>query len=386
MATATLVETAPSLKAVCARKDLYEAVQTVAHAVSGRTSLPILGHVLIQAEEGAMRLTATDLELGISLTIPAARVEEPGGLTAPAKMLTELLSTLPESDVAISVDRSHAVRLYCDRSDYKILGLPADEYPKLPEVKDSNSFAIPQKLLRDMIRKTLFAVSPDEARAILTGILLAFEGETLKLVATDTHRLAVASATIKDGRGAQNAIVPARAMSELQRILTDADGDVTVRLSDNQVLFVTPQGIQVVSRLIEGQFPNYERVIPTQHDKKLTLQTQSMLRAVRRASIVARNNANRVVLKTLDDKLVLRAESNLDGSAYEELEVAREGDDIEIAFNSKYMLDVLGVMDEEGFQLEISESLKPGVARPVPDSAESGPVSYLCVLMPMQIV
>ena len=383
MATAT--GTSSALKAVCARKDLYEAVQTVGHAVSGRTSLPILSHILIETEGDALRLTATDLELGISLTLPAARAESPGGLTAPARILTELLGALPECDVTLGVDLTHAVRLNCDRSDYKILGLPAEEYPKLPEVKDENGFSIPQRLLRDMIKKTIFAVSPDEARAILTGILIALEGDSLTFVSTDTHRLAVRTATVSNARGSQNAIVPARAMNELMRILSDEDGDVQVSMSGNQIRFVTPQGISVISRLIEGQFPNYERVIPTQHEKKLTLQTQPFQRAVRRAAIVARNNANRVILKTLDERLVIRAESNLEGTAYEEVEVAREGDDTEIAFNAKYLMDVVAVLDEEGLTLDLTEPLKPGVVRPVREDS-SAPGDYLCVLMPMQIV
>ncbi len=381
---ATIEATRSGLSAVCARKDLFEAVQTVGHAVTGRTSLPILSHILMQAEEsGGIRLTATDLEIGISLVIPDARLETEGGLTAHARTLTELLGALPEGDVSLSVDLSHAVRLTIGRSDYKLLGLPPDEYPRLPEVQETNSFAIPQRELRDVIRKTIFAVSPDEARAILTGILVDFKGDEVKFVATDTHRLAVRTAKVNAGNGSQQAIIPARAMNELQRMLADEDGDVNVRLSANQVQFTTPTGITMVSRLIEGQFPNYERVIPSRYEKRLTLETQTFQRAVRRAAIVARNNANRVVLKTLDDKLVIRAESNMDGTAHEEVEAAREGDDLEIAFNSKYLLDVLGVIDEEGMYLELTEPLKPGVARPV---VEADGADYLCVLMPMQIV
>jgi DNA polymerase-3 subunit beta len=365
-------------------------VQTVGHAVSGRTSLPILSHILVQAEQDSLRLIATDLELSISLAIPA-RIEESGGLTAPARLLTELLGSLPENDVALSVDRSHAVKVKCDRSDYKILGLPAEEYPKLPQVKDDTTFTVPQRVLRDMIKQTVFAVSTDEARAILTGILVVFEGDTLKFVATDTHRLAVRTARVTTGHGAQTAIVPARAMNELQRLLADEDGDVTVRLSENQALFVTPakdgrEGIHLVSRLIEGQFPNYQRVIPTSFSKKLTLQTGHFQKAVRRASIVARENANRVILKTLDDRLTITAESTLQGAAYEEVEVVREGDDVEIAFNAKYLNDVLAVIEDEGFHLELTEPLKPGIVRPVSREDDNSGNDYLCILMPMQIV
>lgn len=392
---ASPIDIRPSLKAICPRKDLFEAVQTVGHAVSGRNPLPILSHILLQAEDGFLRLIATDLELGISCRIPA-QVEDAGGLTAPARTLTEVLANLPDkSDVAISVDKSHTVRVHCDRSDYKILGLPAEDYPKLPEVKDTVVFSVPQAKLREMIRQTSFAVSLDEARAILTGILMAFDGDTLTFVATDTHRLAVKTTLVKDGRGSQNAIVPSRAMNELSRLLTDSEGDVQVTLSDNQVRFSLPgeEDVQIVSRLIEGQFPNYQRVIPASFHKRLTIPVAELHKAVRRASIVARENANRVVLRTEEDRLVLTAESRTVGNAHEEIEVTREGDDVEIAFNSKYLLDVLAVLEEETLNLELTEALKPGVIRPVPlakteaeAAAPPATPDYLCVLMPMQIV
>jgi DNA polymerase III subunit beta len=256
---------------------------------------------------------------------------------------------------------------------------------------------VPQTVLKEMIRQTSFAVSPDDNRPILTGILMVFDGETLKLVATDTHRLAVKTAIIKDGRGSQQAIVPARAMNELTRLLSDAEGDVQVALSNNQVKFALPgdSEVQIVARLIEGQFPNFQRVIPQDFQKRLVIPTEPLLRAVRRAHIVARESANRVVLRTDGEKLVLTAESQQVGNAREELELhVREGDDVEIAFNAKYLLDLLNVLTEETLTMELSESLKPGLVRPIPappkDSDDTNPMTlpadYLCVLMPMQIV
>jgi DNA polymerase III subunit beta len=235
-----------------------------------------------------------------------------------------------------------------------------------------------------MIRRTLFAVSSDEARAILTGVLMDFEGTTLRFVATDTHRLAMRTASVADASGAQQAIVPARAMTELLRNLADEAGDVTVKLSDSQVLFETPSGIRMISRLIDGQFPNYQRVVPATHNKTLTLQAQPFTGAVRRAAIVARNAAYRVVLRTTDGKLTITAESSLEGNAYEEVEVIREGDDIAIAFNAKFMLDALAVLEEEGLRLELTETLKPGILRPI-YGTENTLGDYLCVLMPMQL-
>ena len=388
---ATPITSRAALKADCPRKDLLEAVQIVGHAVSGRSSLPILSHILIQAEGDGLRLVATDLELGISCRIPAS-ISEVGALTAPARTLTEVLANLPDKgEVALSVDKSHTVRVNCQKSDYKILGLPAEDYPSLPEVPDTVSFSIPQARLREMIRHTLFAVSTDETRAILTGVLLVFDGESLRLVATDTHRLASISSGIVAGNGSQNAIVPSRAMNELTRLLTDAEGDVKVILSNNQVQFDLPgeAGIQIVSRLIEGQFPNFQRVIPTLYTRRLTIPSEQLLRATRRASIVARENSNRVILRTQEDKLVLTAESQTVGNAYEEVEVEKLGDDIQVAFNSKYLLDVLSVVDTENVYLDLTEPLKPGVVRPAPaqqaEGQEEAPApDYLCVLMPMQ--
>lgn len=400
----TPIDAGSSLKAIATRKALFSAVQTVAHAVSGRSPLPILSHILLRTEEGGLRCVATDLELGISCRV-AATVQEPGALTAPARTLVEVLGNLPDkSDVALSVDRSHTVHLHCGgqgagvaRSDYKILGLPAEEYPQLPEVADAVSFSVPQAVLKEMIRKTIFAVSSDEGRAILTGILMVIDENSLHLVSTDTHRLALCSVPLQEVRGTQNAVVPARTMNELLRLLSEEEGNVHVTISSNQVRFNLPgeDEVQIVSRLIEGQFPPYQRVIPSDSLRRLIIPTQPFLQAVKRASIVARDSAsaNRIILHTNEDRLELTAENQIVGSAYEELEVRREGDDVQVAFNARYLMDVLSVIEEEEVTLELTEPLKPGVIRPVPqppvgeeEKSATYPLQYLCVLMPMQIV
>lgn len=400
----TLTKTLEGLNATSPRKDLFDGVAMVGKAVATRSSLPILTHVLLRQDEGTGRLhmTATDLEMWIEHTLPASQesmaITGGGSATAPARNLADLLGAMPEANVELTAE-SHegagpfALHLRCNRANYKLLGLSPEEFPLLPQVADNTHFRVKRDDLREAIRQTIFAVSSDEARAILTGILVVYKGDKLRCVATDTHRLAVRECETSEGSGTEaQAVVPSRAMQEVLRIIGGADeGDVAVTLSDNQIQFKvedekTGAGTTLISRLIEGQFPSYERVIPQSADRILTLEREPLLSAVKRAAIVARESANRIVFRTTDgengESLTITAESGNLGNAFEEVEVAREGSDVpvEIAFNAKYLSDVLSVLDAEGLKFELTEPLRPGVIRPVGDS------NYFCVLMPMQVV
>lgn len=377
------------LRASCHRKELFDGIQTVGRAVATRSSLPILTHIHLTAGDGRLTLTGTDLEMWIEYTLPTALIMNDGSATAPAKNFTDLVGAMPDDDVSISVeDDKGGLQLRCNRANYKLNGLPATEFPLLPQVTDETHFLMDRLVLRDAIRQTLFAVSTDETRVILTGVLLVYQGDVLKLVATDTHRLALRECLVKEGEGSATAIVPARALSELQRIIGNEEGEVRVTLSGNQVQFQVNEksGITttLISRLIDGQFPNFERVIPKESTRTLILQRDLFAAAVRRATVVARDSANRIVLRTSDDgeRLIITAQSGSVGDAYEEIEVARSGDEspLEIAFNSRYILDLLNGLDSEGLRFELSEPLRPGVIKP------SGDPYYLCVLMPMQVV
>lgn len=379
-------EHATTLEAVCTRKDLAEGVQLVAHAVSERNPLPILTHILVQSCNAGLALSASDLELGISMQIPAD-VRKPGALTAPAKTLSDLVSTFPDGDITLSADRSHSTQIYYPGSDYRIVGLPPEEYPTLPEVDDANSFKIPQRLLRDAIRQTIFSVAgEDKGRPMLTGVLLDFEGEKVTFVATDALRLALRSVPVSDAHGAGQAIAPARALSDLQRALSDDDGAVEVRITDKQALFITPRGVTVATRLIDGQYPAYRRVVPTTWQTRITLPTQPFLQAVRRALIVARHAANRIEFRIIDDKAVLSAESATEGRALEEVEMLRDGENIELAFSGKCLLDVLSVTETEGTLIELTDPTKAAVVRPKLDEEEEAQGERLSVLMPLQLV
>lgn len=365
------------MRVICARKDLYEGVQTAGRAVSPRTSLPILGHLLITAEDERLRIAATDLEIGMECIVEA-NVQEPGSMTVPARVLTEILAALPDTDVALSVDESHTASLKCGTSDFSILGLPPEEFPMLPEVREEVKLTIEHDALREGVRKTAFAISPDESRAILTGILMQVTGEGLKLVSTDSHRLCLYDCPIVECEGAVNAIVPGRAMNELTRVVPEGEGTVAISISPSQIMFQVGDTV-LISRLIEGQFPNFEKVVPADHNRRLTIPTEQFLHSMRRAAIVARENSNRTMVRTENGTLVITAESGSVGRVHEEVEVIKEGDDLKMAFSSKYLLDVLGVIDTEAIEVELSGDVSPAVVRP------QGQDDYLYVVMPMQV-
>ncbi|MDH7600778.1 MAG: DNA polymerase III subunit beta [Armatimonadota bacterium] len=364
------------MRVICSRKGLQEGVQTVARAVSPRTSLPILGHILMKTEDDRLRLVAYDLEIGLEHTVEAS-VQEPGALTIPARVVNEIISTLPDADVELSTDTESTVNLKCGTSQFSILGLPPEEFPMLPEVTKEVRFKIDSEVLREGISKTIFAVSTDESRVILTGMLLQVSPEQLKLVSTDTHRLCVFDCPISECEGSVNAIVPARAMQEATRIAGEG-GEVDVVISPTQIKFTCGQTV-LVSRLIEGQFPNFEKVIPTEYSRKLIIPTEQFAQAMRRVEIVARESSQRTKFTITDGTLTLTAEAPNIGRAHEEVEVIKEGEDIRLAFNAKYILDVLSVSDTEAIEMELSGEVSPALIRP------QGKEDYLYVLMPMHM-
>ena len=367
------------MKLTVARKELYEGLQIVSRAVSTQTTLPVLKNVLIEPGTDAIKLSATDLELGVEVLVPAS-IKEGGSLTVPAKTFSEIIAALPEADVSLAGDDHHNLVICCRRSEYRIHGLTAEDFPALPEVGGSVSLNLPQPQIREMIRQTAFAASDDDTRPILTGVCVMVQEGKLRLVATDTHRLGVRTAPVAEASGDTTVIVPVRAMNELLRVLgDDEEKSLFVKIDQNQVLFKTDR-VTLVSRLIEGQFPRYERVIPSGHTRRLTIQRDEFQSSLRRARIVARDSAakDRVLLSTEGENVVLSAEGE-EGRAHEEFEVVREGDDISIAFNAGYLVEALGVMDSEGVFLEMTEPLSPAVVRPVDGE------DYLMVIMPMQV-
>lgn len=366
------------MKITCERSFLANALGVAGRAVSNRNTLPILSNVLLETEDDRLRLTATDLDTAIRGVIPA-NVAENGATAVPAHLLSDVVSKLPDAPVTLEAqDGKVAVR--CGKSDYTILSLPAEDYPVVPEVTDGIELTLPQGTLKEMLHNTTFAASKEETRSLLMGVLFEARGSTLTLVATDTHRLAWKQSPI----GAElekpiSAVVPGKPLVELERVLKDSSEEtVLVRVSGSQAQFQTSE-VTLVSRLLDGQFPNYDKVIPKNPERKITLNRIAFLDAARRVYIVAKGSAEKAVLTTKNDLIEITAESPDVGKAFEEVPVAMDGGDITVAFNARYLVEVLGILDTEQVTLELTGALNPGILRPV------GTDGFLYVVMPMQV-
>lgn len=361
----------------CSQEDLSRAVHTAGRAVSSRTTMPILGNLLLETTKDGVRVVATDLELGIRTQIPA-QVERGGMLTLPARLLTEIVSNLPAQPVEIRVEEgSSQAEILCERAAFEILGLPAADFPRQPDSDFEPVCRVDATLLRAMIRQTIFAVSTDETRPFLTGVYVVVEGSELRLVATDGGRLALRTAKIARG-GSMGAILPGKTMHELVRLLAGVEGEVTVGSVDNQVV-LSAGDLRVVSRVISGQFPNYQQVIPGEFKQKVRVPTERLHGALRRVAITARDSATVVRFGIEGDVLRLQSNTPEVGRALEEIEVAAEGEPIQAAFNARYLMDALSVIEANEVSLDLTGPLSPGALRPV------GSEEYVYVLAPVRI-
>lgn len=371
------------MKLTSQRGLLSDALQLVSRAVTGRSTLPILSNVLLEVKGDRLRLLTSDLEMWVDCTIPASDTAE-GAITLPAKILNEVVASLPEAEVRIAAEDGNAVTLSCGKSRYAIQGLAAEEFPAPPEPAGGGSLTVPQAGLRRLVRSTEFAASADETRAILAGILLIWDSHRLSLVATNMHRLAIDSMMLDSGPTEQvRTVVPARAMREVLRSLSaEPEPNARLHLGENQAVFDLGH-VTITSRIIEGQFPNYERVIPAEAEHTLRADRHELLAALRRADIVARTEGDKVILRLQPASLLIEAESAEIGRAHEEVPIELEGEQTEIAFNAEYLIEALEVIAEERAQIDLTGPLSPGVLKPVP--AERGESHFIYIIMPMQL-
>jgi DNA polymerase-3 subunit beta len=362
------------------QENLARGLSVVSRAVSNR-SLPVLTNVLLKTEDGGLKLTATNLEIGITYWVPG-KIEVDGATSVPARLLNDLVNSLPGSEpISLELGDGETLHIRAGRFESNVKGIPAEDFPTVQTAGERPITRVAQKVLRQALDETAFAAASDEARPILTGVLAKFEGDQLTLAAADNYRIAVKTITVLDAVEETSVVIPARALSELSRILSDTDEPVSIVLahSRNQLLFHI-DGIDLVTRLIDGQYPNYQSVLPASHATRAVLDREELLRAVRPAALIAHESTNIVKLGVgLDGEPAITVSANAEiGDHVGRVEAAVEGDGTTIAFNARFLADVLEKVHAEQFALELNGPLSPGVFKPVGDDR------YVHVVMPLR--
>jgi len=371
------------MKVSCSQEDLSKGLAVVGRAVATRAVLPITNNVLIATENSQLRLSATNLEIAISCWIPAT-VEKEGTITIPARLVTDFVNSLPTGRIEMGLSpRSKSVELKCARHEAHISGLDAADFPAIPKITDGLNVKAKAADLRLAIKQVVFAAASEESRPVLTGVHAEFEGDKLTLAAADGFRLAVHKMSLTSQAGSKMAIIiPARSLNELNRLLSDQDEalEITVNSQKSQVLF-RMRNIEMVSQLIQGTFPNYAQLIPQSHSTRAVLSLSEFLRVTKSASIFARDGSGIVRLQIMPKdgkgKVAVSARAEEIGDNIGELDALVDGAESKIAFNSKYLVDVLEVIAEKEVALETTTSSSPGVIKPV------GKDNYINVVMPM---
>jgi len=357
------------------KEKLLEGLQQVQNVVSTRTTLPILSNVLLQAKGNEVLLTTTDLDVGVRGSFEA-NVEKEGATTLPARRLFTIIRELPSSEVQFEVDGKNAASIRSGQSFFKILGLPEEEFPPLPKFDNAKVITIRQKDLRDGLRKTSYAISTDETRYVLNGLLFSLKENKLTLVATDGRRLAMVDIELEFPRSHEaDIIVPTKAVTELQRLLTD-EGEVKVSVGSGQIAFDLNNTL-LVSKLIEGNYPNYKQVIPAETKERVTLERETFLNSLRRVSLLASDKSNSIKLNFSKNNIDITANTPEVGEAKESLAVVYKGREFSIAFNPEFFMAPLRALTEDEVFLDLIDEMSPGVLKIQ--------TPFLYVLMPMRI-
>ncbi len=375
------------MKFSCLQENLAKGLSLVSRAVAARSTLPVLGNILLAADNGRLRLSATNLELGITCWI-GAKIEDEGSITLPAKTLVDLVNTLPQDMVHLGLSaRTQTVSLSCGRIKASIKGIDAQEFPSIPTADIDSAIQLNVEDLREMIAGVIFAAATDEARPILTGVLARIEGSQVVLAASDGFRVAERTAHLSTPvDDPVLAIIPARALAELGRVI-NAEDPVYMYLPPGRGQVIFHHGhVELVSQLIEGTFPAYHNIIPKSYKTRTVLSTDEFRKACKSSDIIAREAAHttRLRVKPGEDTLIpghviISATAAETGDNVAEIDATIDGDPVEIAFNVKYLVDVLSVIDTPNVALETSTSTSPGVIRPV------GREDFVYVVMPMHL-
>ncbi len=350
--------------------------------VEKRNTIPVLSNVLLEGKDGELCLTATDLEVGMQSTYPA-QIRKPGKITVSAKKLYEIIKELPDSEISFNAKDNCWIEVECGKAQFNIVGLSADEFPNFPKPDKTNFISLESSLCKEMIEKTFFAISQDESKYNLNGIFCQVQEDTnqLRLVATDGHRLSMIDKAIEKNESEEltrGVILPRKGILELKKLADEGTGNIQLGFMDNNAVVSKDQTV-IIMRLIDGEFPDYSRVIPKTNEQKASIAVDPFLHALRRMIIVS-SEKSRGVKMNLKENLLEVSSSNPElGDAREELDVEYQGPELSVGFNARYLLDILQVQDQDRINIILKDNLSPGLIKPVDEDG------YLAVIMPMRL-
>ena len=370
------------MKFTITRQNLHQALSAVAASIPSKTTLPVLSNILFEVREDSIRISGTDLDVGVRIGVPAD-VMETGSLTAPGKKLQEITRELADQPVEVNT-RGDQIELECGRSRFKLKGLPAADFPSLPEVPFDGGWTATGKDLLSLIRHTSFAVSTEESRPVLNGVLWELRDREMRMVATNGHRLA--KMTIPAGPSIETTtqlIVPPAALGHVQRLF-DEEETINVARTGNHLGF-SSDGTEVYTRLIEGTYPNYEQVIPRDNDRFAVIQRKTLESAVRRVAAVASDQTHRIRMEFEGDRLELNVLTPDLGEAHDEIEVSYEGEPLAIGFNANYLLEVLRYVGTDEVKMGFKAPERAATVEPMKEE-DAEEADYLCLVMPLRLV
>jgi len=369
------------MKIICDKDKILKAINSVTKAVASKTTMPILEGILIQTNDKEVKLTTYDLEIGIEYIIEAT-VEEQGATVVNAIMFSEIIRKLPDAEIKIYLNENNLLVIECEGSLYKLATMNPTEFPELPQINIENSIEIEQNALKEMIRKTIFAVSTEENRPIFTGCLFEVVDNKLNLVAVDGFRLAWKSKYLQTKINNFSAVIPGRTLNEINKIILDSFDNIKIGIAKNQALFEM-ENCKIVTRLLDGEFLNYSNVIPSMWDTRIRVNKSNMQNCFERVSLISSSSIEKEkkypVKVSIDIGKVIISCTNQTGDAKEEMYVSTEGKNLEAGFNPKYFLDAFRAIDDEEVFIDFGTSISPCIIRPVDNG------DYIYMILPIRM-
>lgn len=369
------------MKFICEREKLLKAINSVVKGVASKTTMPILEGILIQTNDNEIKLTTYDLEIGIEYIIES-EIEEQGNTVVNAMMFSEIIRKLPDTQISITLNENNLLVIECEGSLYKLATMNPEEFPELPKINVENSVELDQRTLKSMIRKTIFAVSIEENRPIFTGCLFEINNNKLNVVAVDGFRLAWTSNFLETKNNDFKAVIPGKTLNEVNKIISDSFDTIKIGVSKNQALFEM-ENCKIVTRLLDGEFLNYNSVIPKNWETRIRVNRRDIQECFERVSLISASSAEKEkkypVKTNIEVGKITISCTNQTGDAKEELYIETEGKDLEAGFNPKYFLDALKVIDDEEILIDFGTSISPSVIRPIENE------DYTYMILPIRM-